>query len=164
MARSQSKAGQGCRKLNTIRGRMVRHRINQNADKTICQVIGFLGGSIESDTKAEVKRFFETHPEFPRNKKGEITRQRATGILTQPLYTGFICSENYGLDWIKGQHEPLISLETFDKVQERRKGISTTPARKNIGNDFTLRGFILCGYCGTPLRSSWSTGKTKRYR
>ena len=50
MARSQSKAGQGCRKFDTIRDRMVRHRTNQKADKTTWQAIGFLGGSIESDT------------------------------------------------------------------------------------------------------------------
>ncbi|MCF6200384.1 MAG: recombinase family protein [Hyphomicrobiaceae bacterium] len=33
---------------------------------------GFASGHFQS--QAEVKRFFETHPDFPRNKKGEITR------------------------------------------------------------------------------------------
>ncbi len=35
--------------------------------------------------------------------------------------------------------------------------------RKNIGNDFALRGFVCYANCGVPLRSSWSTGKTRRY-
>ncbi len=37
------------------------------------------------------------------------------------------------------------------------------PARANIGEDFALRGFAMCGDCGKPLRSSWPKGKYKRY-
>ena len=102
-------------------------------------------------------------PDFPRNKKGEVTRQRVTDTLTNPLYTGYICSENYGISWLKGHHEALISVETFEKVQTRRAGISKAPKRKNIGDDFALRGFVCCADCGVPLRSSWSTGNKKRY-
>ena len=114
-------------------------------------------------TQAEVKRFFQSLPQFPRNKYGEVKQQRVTDILTNPLYTGFICSKTYGIDWLQGHHEALILLETFDKVQKRRKGIAKAPARKNIGNDFALRGFVTCGNCHVPLRSSWSMGRTKHY-
>jgi len=114
-------------------------------------------------TQAEVKRFFETQPEFPRNGKGFITQQRVTDILKQPLYTGFICSKNYGLDWLEGRHEALISLELFDKVQGHRKGVAKAPTRKNVGKDFALRGFVTCGDCGTPLRSSWAKGRSQNY-
>jgi hypothetical protein len=86
-----------------------------------------------------------------------------TDILTQPLYTGHICSENYGLSWLKGQHEPLITLDTFEKVQERRQTVAKAPMRKNIGEDFALRGFVLCGDCGKPYTSCWSKGKNKKY-
>lgn len=122
---------------------------------------GYATGRFES--QAEIKRFFEIHPEFPRNKAGKITQQRVTDILTNPLYTGHICSKRYGIDWLKGHHEPLISLEVFDKVQARRGGVAKAPTRKNIGNDFTLRGFVTCGGCNVPLRSSWSTGRNKHY-
>lgn len=114
-------------------------------------------------TQAEVKRFFEGFPDFPRDKNGILTQQRVTEILTQPLYTGYICSETYGIDWLKGHHEPLISVETFEKVQARRAGIAKAPQRKNIGDDFALRGMCLCANCGVPLRSSWSTGRAKPY-
>ncbi len=122
---------------------------------------GYASGRFGS--QAEVKRFFETYPEFPRNKHGEIVQQRITDILTQPVYTGHICSETYGISWLKGQHEALISIATFDKVQERRAGVAKLPARKNIGDDFALRGFVCCAGCGVPLRSSWSKGRTKSY-
>ncbi len=73
-------------------------------------------------THAEVKRFFESFPDFPRYKYGGITNQRVADILSLPVYTGYICSEIYGISWLKGQHEPLISLETFEKAQKRREG------------------------------------------
>lgn len=75
----------------------------------------------------------------------------------------YICPENYGLNWLKGQHEPLISVALFEKVQKRREEASYAPARKNIGDDFALRGFVNCCDCSTPLRSSWPKGKYKRY-
>ncbi|MFY0620872.1 MAG: recombinase family protein [Pelagimonas sp.] len=122
---------------------------------------GFASGRFQ--TQAEVKRFFEAHPDFPRNKHGEVKQQRVTDILNQPLFAGYICSETYGLNWLKGQHQRLISLETFDKAQKRLKGTALAPARKNIGESFALRGFVTCGDCNVPLRSSWSKGKYKHY-
>jgi len=76
---------------------------------------GYASGRFQ--TQAEIKRFFESLPEFPRNNRGVITQQRVTDMLTHPIYTGYICSERYSIHWLKGQHEALISLETFEKVQ-----------------------------------------------
>lgn len=114
-------------------------------------------------TQAEVKRFFEGFPDLPYLKRGELKQQRVTDILTQPLYAGYICSENYGISWLKGQHEPLISVETFEKVQDRRKSVAKAPKRANIGEDFALRGFVCCADCSAPLRSSLSKGRSKYY-
>ncbi len=122
---------------------------------------GYASGRFE--TQAEVKRFFEGFPDFPRNKHGEVKQQRVTDILTQPVYTGHICSERYGLNWLKAQHEGIVSLETFDKVQKRRNGTSKAPKRKNIGDAFVLRGIAVCGGCDVPLRSSISRGNGGQY-
>lgn len=122
---------------------------------------GFACGRFQS--QAEVRRFFESFPHFPRNRQNKIPQQRVTDIFTQLLYAGYVCSETYGISWLKGQHESLISVETFEKVQERRKGVAKAPKRKNIGEDFALRGFVCCADCSTPLRSSWVKGNTKRY-
>lgn len=92
-----------------------------------------------------------------------ITQQRVTDILKLPIYTGYICSENYGINWLKGHHAPLISLKTFEKVQARRDSVAKSPQRANIGNDFVLRGFVCCAGCGVPLRSSWSKGRSSTY-
>ncbi len=113
--------------------------------------------------QAEVKRYLESFPDFPHLKNGKLAQQRVTDILTQPVYTGHICSERYGINWLKAQHEPLISLETFDKVQERRTGKAKAPKRKNIGNAFALRGIAVCACCEVPLRSSFTKGNGGTY-
>ncbi len=122
---------------------------------------GYAGGRFQ--TQAEIQRYFETFPAFPRNSKGEITRQRVKDILTQSLYTGHICSQNYSIHWLKGHHEALISLETFETVQERLNSVARAPKRANIGDDFALRGMVCCAECGVPYRSSWARGRTKHY-
>ena len=37
------------------------------------------------------------------------------------------------------------------------------PTRKDIKEDFPLRGAVNCSCCGTLLTAGWSKGKTKRY-
>ncbi|MDF1670606.1 MAG: zinc ribbon domain-containing protein [Roseovarius sp.] len=54
-------------------------------------------------------------------------------------------------------------METYERVQPRRKGASLAPARKDIGEDFALRGFVCCADCGVPYRSAWAKGKRKHY-
>jgi site-specific DNA recombinase len=80
---------------------------------------GFASGRLGS--QAEVRRFFQLNPDFPRNRKGGITNQRIADVLNNPLYTGHICSKTYGIDWLKGHHDPLISIDLFDKVQGCRQ-------------------------------------------
>ncbi|MEP2473393.1 MULTISPECIES: recombinase family protein [Rhodobacterales] len=53
---------------------------------------GYASGRFQ--TQAEVKRFFEGFADFPHLKNGRLTQQRVTDILTHPIYTGYICSEN----------------------------------------------------------------------
>ena len=122
---------------------------------------GYAAGRLE--TQAEVKRYLESQPPFPTNKQDIVPQQRVTDLLTNPLYAGYICHERYGINWLKGQHEPIISLETFEKIQERRAGKPIAPARKNLNEDFPLRGFVLCGDCDKPLTACWSKGSRKKY-
>ena len=149
-------------RYETVRGRGKMLIPTPPLDRIIREAFeGYAQGRFQS--QAEVKRFFESCPDFPRNKHGEIKQQRVTDILTQTVYCGHICSERYGLHWLKGQHEPLISVETFEKVQERRQGTAKAPKRKNIGKDFALRGFACCADCGVPFRSSWAKGRDRYY-
>ncbi len=62
-----------------------------------------------------------------------------------------------------GKHEALISFETYQKIQGRLKGHAYVPARKNLSEDFPLRGFVACGDCGKPLTACWSKGRSKHH-
>lgn len=53
---------------------------------------GFASGRFR--TQAEVRRFFKSFPEFPRNRKDDITQERVHEIFVHPIYTGHICSDH----------------------------------------------------------------------
>tara|TARA_R110000787_G_scaffold173158_2_gene285774 strand:+ start:10006 stop:11571 length:1566 start_codon:yes stop_codon:yes gene_type:complete len=114
-------------------------------------------------TQAEVKRFLETHPTFPKTPRGEVTNQRVKDFLTQPLYAGYLKVPKWDVSLRPAKHEGLISFETFNTIQLRLNGKARVPARKDINADFPLRGFVLCGCCGKPLTANWSKGKIKRH-
>lgn len=120
---------------------------------------GYAGGRFQS--QAEVLRFLESDPVYPKDLPGgKIRMQRVTDLLTRPLYAGYIEVEKWGMPLRKGHHEGLISFETFEKIQQRRAEGAKAPARKDINEDFPLRGFVVCDDCGAPLTACWSTSST----
>ena len=115
-------------------------------------------------TQAEVKRFLESQPDFPgKLPNGTLRAQRITDLITHPIYAGFVFCKVLDIPLTKAKHEPLISLETFEKMQERRASKAVAPARKDIHEDFPLRNFVSCRCCGNPLTAGWSKGKYKKY-
>lgn len=120
---------------------------------------GFASGRFS--TQAEVKAFFERHPAFPRrNRDGTLPFQVVTDILTKLLYAGYIEHSEWGVTAQRGRHEALVSLETFQKIQERINGRARVPMRADIREDFPLRGAVCCAECGKPMTACWSTSKT----
>ena len=115
------------------------------------------------ETQAEAHRFLVAQPDYPRTKTGkEITLQRVTDILTHPLYAGLVYGRKWDIPIRPGNHEALISAETFETNQKRINSASHAPKRKNLGEIFSLRGFVTCGDCDKPLRSCQSTSATGR--
>ncbi|UWQ35020.1 recombinase family protein [Leisingera sp. M527] len=123
---------------------------------------GFAMGRFQS--QAEVKRFLESQPAFPKDLSGGLIRQwKVSKMLRRVTYAGYIEAPDWGVSLRKGHHEPLISFETYTRIQERLNGSTRAPARKDLNEDFPMRGFVLCNDCGEPLTACWSKGKTKRY-
>ena len=83
--------------------------------------------------------------------------------MSQILYAGYLEAPSWGVSLRKAQHEPIISLETFEKIQARRNENAYAPTRKDIHRDFPLRGAVCCNSCSSPLTAGWSTGKYKKY-
>ncbi len=107
----------------------------------------------------DVVRFLESHPEFPLNKNGKVHPQNVSSMLRRVGYAGMIERPQWGIARRKAQHEPLISYETFLKIQDRLDGRPNVPDRKDRDEDFPLRGFVNCGACGSPYTSSWSKSR-----
>ena len=115
-------------------------------------------------TQTEVKRYLDARPEFPKDRAtGEVHPQKVVRLLTQVLYAGYIKAQLWSVSLREGQHEGLVSLETFERIQKRMNEGVYAPARKDITEDFPLRGAVCCSECETPLTAGWSKGKYKKY-
>ncbi|MDR4997861.1 recombinase family protein [Brevibacillus parabrevis] len=85
--------------------------------------------------------------------------RRYRDILSNKLYCGYVQFAN---KHYKGQHEPIISEEQFDRVQillSRHKGRNAFKAKESL-----LSGLIFCGECGEPYTSYHCRSKGKHYR
>lgn len=140
------------------RGRML---VRNEPEASIVQeaIEGYASGRFE--TIADVMRFLKEHPLFPR--KGNIMNWRAQKLLDNGVYAGYVEAPNWGITRRVGQHEALISLKTFERVQYRMQGGGYAPRRRNVGEDFPLRGFVECADCKTPLTACWSKGEYSKY-
>lgn len=120
---------------------------------------GFASGRF--DTQVEVKRFLESRPEFPKDlPNGEVRNQRVTDILRRVVYAGMVEAPKWNVTRRLGKHEGLISYQAYEKIQERLAGGAKTPARKDISEEFPLRGSVVCCECQNPLTSCFSKSKT----
>ena len=111
----------------------------------------------------EVLRFIKAHPLMPDKKRKTMNFERVNQILTQPLYAGYFELPDWNVSFRKGQHEGVISLETFEAIQERLKIRSRAAARKDINADFPMRGHVCCADCGHAMTATWAKGKGGRY-
>ncbi len=123
---------------------------------------GYAAGRFE--TGSEVGNFLENSPEISaRLKSGRVAHDFVGKMLRQPLYAGIVYYPKWEISWRKGHHEALISLETYQQIQDRLQGKAKAPARADLNRDFPLRGFVECDECGSPLTAAWSKGRKKRY-
>jgi site-specific DNA recombinase len=122
---------------------------------------GYASGRFQ--LQSEVQRFLKDCPEYPKSKAGKISPQSISDLLRRTVYAGYVEHENWNISLRKGQHEGLISFETFQKIQQRLQSNARVPARKNLNEEFPLRGAVTCGDCGNILTACFSTGRKARH-
>ena len=122
---------------------------------------GYASGRFESFS--EVKSFLEAQPVWPKDRRGEVHYERIKELFSRPVYAGYVYSEDWGVGLTQGKHEGLVSFATWQAAQDRRDGVAKAPAKKNISEDFPLRGFVTCGCCGNAMTAAWSKGRSKLY-
>jgi site-specific DNA recombinase len=90
-----------------------------------------------------------------------INRQTLSRMLRNEIYPGWVVS---GQHRVKGQHQPIVTQELFDAVQDALDGKAETPViRKKVNEDFPLRGFVRCTGCDKKLTSGWAKGRKEKY-
>jgi site-specific DNA recombinase len=83
-------------------------------------------------------------------------------IFTQPLYAGIIEYRQWEVSRRKGHHKAIISVDTFDKIQQRLKRPERKP-RETDKLEFPLRRLVNCSVCGKKMTGSVNRGKSKYY-
>ncbi len=116
------------------------------------------------ETQGEIRAYLQNHPDFPKGRTGYVAHQRVRDILERCFYAGYLEKKDWGVSFRKANHPALISLETYQKIQDRLNGKRPlAPVKKVIHQDFKLRGAIDCADCGSPMTGSWSTGRSRKY-
>jgi site-specific DNA recombinase len=89
--------------------------------------------------------YTDSRPEFVRSTLHNILRDRS--------YIGEVFYQD---QWFPGQHEPLVDLTTFSRVQTLLGGKTYNAHSSVYGSNL-----IQCAYCGHPLVAEIKTKKTK---
>ncbi len=80
-------------------------------------------------------------------------------LLRNRFYTGHFEFPKQSNNWYTGKHQPIISRELFDKVQERLRREVNTHAWGS--KEFAFTKLITCGLCGSGITAMEKFKKTK---
>ena len=90
-----------------------------------------------------------------------LKKQTFQSILRNSLYAGWVrIPSDPDFEPVRGLHQPLISQETFDRVQATLDGRKPTIAPKlKVNPAVPLRSLMKCGACGTPITGGSAVGR-----
>jgi DNA invertase Pin-like site-specific DNA recombinase len=101
----------------------------------------------------------ELHSEGMTLRGKKLYRSTAHQILRKRLYTG-------DFDWdgvtYQGTHEPLVTRESWERVQELLNARAESKTRK-VKHDFAFAGLVQCGHCGCYLVGELKKGRYLYY-
>lgn len=126
---------------------------------------GYASGRFEN--QVDVQHFLQKKGFFFSNKRVQskyVHLEKVRRMLGRVIYAGYIEFPAWEVGRIKGQHEPLISLQTYEKIQERLSGNVKVRDRADVRESFPLRGFVLCKPCSKAYTASWTTKRKRNYR
>jgi len=109
----------------------------------------------------DVCRFLKSQSFF--GKKTQYNLSTTRRLLERVEYTGYIEYPAWDVPRTKGHHEALISEGCYAKIQNKLNGKVMLRNRKDIDEDFPLRGFVLCPGCDREYTSSWCSGRNDKY-
>lgn len=93
-----------------------------------------------------------------------LRKQRWSDIFKNVFYAGYFSHSFLNGEIIKGSHEPLVSLDTFCKVNDIDKKAHTRGYETKTDKEYApLLGSLKCPVCGHNLTASLSTKMRKKY-
>ncbi len=123
---------------------------------------GYANGRFNS--QAEVQRFFEASPHFPKDLPDRGLRpMTVTRLLKKVVYAGYVEAPKWDVSLRKGVHDPLVSFETHERILENLEARRRPAARKDFSEHFPLRAFVCCKSCGNPMTAYLAKGCRKHY-
>ena len=107
-------------------------------------------------TKSYVSRRDKVHLGKKFNKT-QIMR-----MLQNEFYIGKIA---YNGEVYEGQHEPIIPMELWNKVQAiiKTNRVTGSSSRKQNLHTFLLQGLVKCGWCESHMTPSYALNRQKRH-
>jgi site-specific DNA recombinase len=94
-------------------------------------------------------------------KGAPMPRQTWHAMLRNPLYSGWVRSGDF---MARGIHEPIVTQELYDHVQDVLAGRSKTAHPRRVLNpNFPLRQFVRCFKCGKGLTGGIAKKKFNYY-
>ena len=93
-----------------------------------------------------------------------LTPQTFQAVLRNPLYAGWInLPSDPSFEPAQGMHEPIVTQELFDRVQDVLAGRKPSIAPKRKFNpELPLKFFVKCEACGTPITGGFAQGRSKK--
>jgi site-specific DNA recombinase len=96
-----------------------------------------------------------------------VGKSQVWNLLRNPIYCGRIFVPAYKDEKamvIKASHEPIVSKELFDEVQDVLNGRKRKfPTRQTAKEELPLRGYLVCRFCGNKITGSASKGNGGKY-
>ncbi len=144
------------KRKDPLHGTILAHE-NENTLKLIREALeGFANDRFNTIT--DVKKFLEANKYLGKN---HVANTSVKNLLTNIVYAGYVEYKKWDIARRVGHHKGIVSIETYDKNLEKLAGKAKIYTRKDMREDFPLRGFVACADCNHPHTASWSTSRNK---
>jgi site-specific DNA recombinase len=114
--------------------------------------------------KIDVCRFLGERNFWKNQKKlAEARISHVTELMIDPFYCGDIEYPAWDVTRRKGHHEPLITTDTHERILSRLNKSESKRLRRDVSDDFPLRGLVLCEGCNKKMTGAWSTARNGKH-
>ena len=116
-------------------------------------------------TGRQIKRWFDEDDRLVSRAGKKVALSSVYAILVNPFYTGRYEFPTKSGKWYAGKHDPIISEELFNRVQEN---LSLIPKGTHGSKEFSYTRLFTCGACGAGITAEEKVkrlkdGTVKRY-